>query len=165
MEACGGGEFCDLRTRVINLATAERYEVEDVLRSDDTFAEAYYEKNLREVGFFQRCTRIYRPDGGTDDGRGDSGGKILQQLCPLQNDIYVNLTYHYYDEGLIMHWLGFHAVDDGGTGSVPDGQRSVGEIFEVILRKWKQNCFHFAIFLCPAGSQKRILKFYSKEIL
>ena len=38
------GEFCDLRTRVINLATAERYEVEDVLRSDDTFAEAYYEK-------------------------------------------------------------------------------------------------------------------------
>lgn len=24
------GEFCDLRTRVINLATAERYEVEDV---------------------------------------------------------------------------------------------------------------------------------------
>lgn len=39
MEACGE-RFCDLRTRVINLATAERYEVEDVLRSDDTFAEA-----------------------------------------------------------------------------------------------------------------------------
>ena len=30
------GEYCDLRARVINLATAERYEVEDVLRSDDT---------------------------------------------------------------------------------------------------------------------------------
>ena len=43
--------------------------------------------------------------------------------------------------------LVFHAVDDGGTGTVPDGQRYVGEIFEVILRKWKQKCFHFCYFL------------------
>lgn len=68
------GEFCDLRTRVINLATAERYEVEDVLRSDDTFAEAYYEK-ICEKSVLSRCARFTAQMAGQTMGRGDSGRK------------------------------------------------------------------------------------------
>ncbi len=62
-------------------------------------------------------------------------GDITATMSSAKNDIYVNLTYHYYDEGLIMHGWDSTQWIDGGTGTVPDGQRSVGEIFEVILRK------------------------------
>ena len=63
------GEFCDLRTRVINLATAERYEVEDVLRSDDTFAEAYYEKICEKSDSFNDAPAFTaRMAGQTMDG-------------------------------------------------------------------------------------------------
>ena len=97
------GEFCDLRTRVINLATAERYEVEDVLRSDDTFAEAYYEKICEKSDSFNDAPAFTaRMAGQTMDGE-ILEGRYYSNYVLCKNDIYVNLTYHYYDEGLIMH--------------------------------------------------------------
>ena len=98
------GEFCDLRTRVINLATAERYEVEDVLRSDDTFAEVYYEKSVRSR--ILSTMRPHLPPRWLWDRRWTGRfwtGDITATMSSAKNDIYVNLTYHYYDEGLIMH--------------------------------------------------------------
>ena len=97
------GEFCDLRTRVINLATAERYEVEDVLRSDDTFAEAYYEKICEKSDSFNDAPAFTAQMAGqTMDGE-ILDGRYYSNYVLCKNDIYVNLTYHYYDEGLIMH--------------------------------------------------------------
>ena len=97
------GEFCDLRTRVINLATAERYEVEDVLRSDDTFAEAYYEKICEKSDSFNDAPAFTAEMAGqTMDGE-ILDGRYYSNYVLCKNDIYVNLTYHYYDEGLIMH--------------------------------------------------------------
>lgn len=97
------GEFCDLRTRVINLATAERYEVEDVLRSDDTFAEAYYEKICEKSDSFNDAPAFTAEMAGqTMDGE-ILDGRYYSNYVFCKNDIYVNLTYHYYDEGLIMH--------------------------------------------------------------
>ena len=97
------GEFCDLRTRVINLATAERYEVEDVLRSDDTFAEAYYEKICEKSDSFNDAPAFTaRMAGQTMDGE-ILEGRYYSNYVLCKNDIYVNLTYHYYDEELIMH--------------------------------------------------------------
>ena len=97
------GEFCDLRTRVINLATAERYEVEDVLRSDDTFAETYYEKICEKSDSFNDAPAFTAQMAGqTMDGE-ILDGRYYSNYVLCKNDIYVNLTYHYYDEGLIMH--------------------------------------------------------------
>lgn len=97
------GEFCDLRTRVINLATAERYEVEDVLRSDDTFAEVYYEKICEKSDSFNDAPAFTAQMAGqTMDGE-ILDGRYYSNYVLCKNDIYVNLTYHYYDEGLIMH--------------------------------------------------------------
>lgn len=100
------GEFCDLRTRVINLATAERYEVEDVLRSDDTFAQAYYEKICEKSDSFNDAPAFTAQMAGqTMDGE-ILDGRYYSNYVLCKNDIYVDLTYHYYDEGLIMHgWV------------------------------------------------------------
>ena len=97
------GEYCDLRARVINLATAERYEVEDVLRSDDTFAETYYEKICEKSDSFNDAPAFTAQMAGqTMDGE-ILDGRYYSNYVLCKNDIYVNLTYHYYDEGLIMH--------------------------------------------------------------
>ena len=100
------GEFCDLRTRVINLATGERYEIEDVLNVDGTLAETYYEKiceksdSFNDAPAFTAQVAQQTLEGEIVDGRYFSN----YVLC--KNDIYVDLTYHYYDEGLIMHgWV------------------------------------------------------------
>ena len=100
------GEYCDLRTRVINLATAERYEIEDVLHSDDTLAEAYYEKICEQSDSFNEAPAFTAGMAGqTMDGE-ILDGRYYSNYVLCKNDIYVNLTYHYYDEGLIMHgWL------------------------------------------------------------
>ena len=97
------GEYCDLRARVINLATAERYEVEDVLCSDDTFAETYYEKICEKSDSFNDAPAFTAQMAGqTMDGE-ILDGRYYSNYVLCKNDIYVNLTYHYYDEGLIMH--------------------------------------------------------------
>ena len=100
------GEYCDLRARVINLATGERYEIEDVLNADGTLAETYYEKiceksdSFNDAPAFTAQVAQQTLEGEIVDGRYFSN----YVLC--KNDIYVDLTYHYYDEGLIMHgWV------------------------------------------------------------
>lgn len=84
------GEFCDLRTRVINLATAERYEVEDVLRSDDTFAEAYYEKICEKSDSFNDAPAFTAQMAGqTMDG--EIWTEDITATMSSVKDIYVNL--------------------------------------------------------------------------
>lgn len=42
------GEYLALRTRVIDLETAEVYDVQDVLRADETFVDLWRAKDQRE---------------------------------------------------------------------------------------------------------------------
>ena len=98
------GEFCDLRTRkssilprqsdmrlrmcCVRMIRLRRLIMKKICEKSDSFNDA--------PAFTARMA------GQTMDGE-ILEGRYYSNYVLCKNDIYVNLTYHYYDEGLIMH--------------------------------------------------------------
>ena len=99
-------EFCDLRTRTINLKSGTVYEIKDIVNLDDDFMNAWYdsvkaaepEATVIDLISLEEYKRVF--EGEVVESR------YTNAFYLKEDGIDIGLTYHYGKDGLIVRgWM------------------------------------------------------------